>query len=186
MGCGHLLIAYPLPALQRQAAFLRWQKLWLRPTRCNPGQSNKNGSIEARNNSLKKSLDQALRLRGTLSFETRVDYEAFVEAVVQRMNSRVAKLLAAERAVLKPLTARRTAEFEEIPARVSKFAVFNLKGMLYSVPSQLVGHRLMVRLYAQHVEGWLGVQCVVSLPRAKPLEGQRLGRSIDYKHLVGA
>jgi hypothetical protein len=29
---GHLLIAYPLPALQRQAAFLRWQKLWLRST----------------------------------------------------------------------------------------------------------------------------------------------------------
>jgi hypothetical protein len=44
----------------------------------------------------------------------------------------------------------------------------------------------MVRQYAQHVEGWLGGQCVVSLPRAKPVEGQRLGRSIDYRHLVGA
>lgn len=109
-----------------------------------------------------------------------------MDTVVQRMNSRVAKLLATERAVLKPLPVRRTAEFEEIPARVSKFAVFNLKGMLYSVPSQLIGHRLMVRQYAQHVEGWLGGQCVVSLPRAKPVEGQRLGRSIDYRHLVGA
>jgi hypothetical protein len=158
----------------------------LRATRCNPGKSNENGSIEARNNSLKKALDQALRLRGTRSFETRADYGAFVDTVVQRMNARVAKLLAAERAMLKPLPARRTAEFEEIPARVSKFAVFNLKGMLYSVPSQLIGHRLMVRQYAQHVEGWFGGQCVVSLPRAKPVEGQRVGRSIDYRHLVGA
>lgn len=158
----------------------------LRATRCNPGKSNENGSIEARNNSLKKALDQALRLRGTRSFETRADYGAFVDTVVQRMNARVAKLLAAERAMLKPLPARRTAEFEEIPARVSKFAVFNLKGMLYSVPSQLIGHRLMVRQYAQHVEGWFGGQCVVSLPRAKPAEGQRVGRSIDYRHLVGA
>jgi hypothetical protein len=88
--------------------------------------------------------------------------------------------------MLKPLPVRRTAEFEEIPARVSKYAVFTLKGVLYSVPSQLIGHRLMVRQYAQHVEGWLGGQCVVTLPRARPAEGQRVGRAIDYRHLVGA
>ena len=158
----------------------------LRATRCNPGQSNENGSVEARHNTLKNTLDQALRLRGTRSFETRADYEAFVNTIVQRMNVRSAKLLAAERAMLRPLPARRTAEFEEIPARVSKFAIFTLKGVLYSVPSQLIGHRLMIRQYAQHVEGWLGGQCVVSLPRAKAVEGQRVGRSIDYRHLVGA
>jgi len=72
----------------------------LRATRCNPGQSNENGSVEARHNSLKNALDQALRLRGTRSFETRADYEAFVNTIVQRMNVRSAKLLAAERAML--------------------------------------------------------------------------------------
>ena len=158
----------------------------LRPTRCNPGQSNENGSIEARNNSLKKALDQALRLRGSRRFDARGDYEAFVETIVQRMNARTAKLLTTERAMLRALPVRRTAEFEEISARVSKFAIFTLKGVLYSVPSQLIGHRLMVRQYAQHVEGWLGGQCVVSLPRARPAEGQRVGRCIDYRHLVGA
>ena len=158
----------------------------LRPTRCNPGQSNENGSIEARNNSLKTALDQALRLRGTRRFDTRGDYETFVGTIVQRMNMRIAKRLVTERAMLQPLPVRRTAEFEEIPARVSKYAIFTLKGVLYSVPSQLIGHRLMVRQYAQHVEGWLGGQCVVSLPRARPQVGQRVGRSIDYRHLVGA
>ena len=44
----------------------------------------------------------------------------------------------------------------------------------------------MVRQYAQHVECWLGDQCVVSLPRARPVAGQRVGRAIDYRHLVGA
>lgn len=158
----------------------------LRATRCNPGQSNENGSIESRNNSLKTALDQALRLRASRSFDTRPDYETFVDTIVQRMNTRALKLLATERTMLKPLPVRRTAEFEEIPARVSKYAIFTLKGVLYSVPSQLIGHRLMVRQYAQHVEGWLGGQCVVSLPRARPGEGQRVGRSIDYRHLVGA
>ncbi len=41
----------------------------LRATRCNPGQSNENGSIESRHDSLKTALDQALRLRGSRSFE---------------------------------------------------------------------------------------------------------------------
>jgi len=158
----------------------------LRATRCNPGQSNENGSIESRNNSLKTALEQALCLRGSRSFDTRPDYETFVDTIVQRMNTRAAKFLVTERAMLKPLPVRRTAEFEEIPARVSKYAVFTLKGVLYSVPSQLIGHRLMVRQYAQHVECWLGGQCVLSLPRARPAQGQRVGRAIDYRHLVGA
>ena len=158
----------------------------LRATRCNPGQSNENGSIESRHDSLKTALDQALRLRASRSFEVRGDYEAFVNTIVQRFNARVAKRLVTERAMLKPLPLRRTAEFEEIPARVSKYAIFTLKGVLYSVPSQLIGHRLMVRQYAQHVECWLGDQCVVSLPRARPVAGQRVGRAIDYRHLVGA
>ena len=158
----------------------------LRAARCNPGQSNENGSIESRNNTLKTALEQALCLRGSRSFDTRPDYETFVDTIVQRMNTRAAKFLVTERAMLKPLPVRRTAEFEEIPARVSKYAIFNLKGALYSVPSQLIGHRLMVRQYAQHVECWLGGHCVLSLPRARPGGGQRAARAIDYRHLVGA
>ena len=36
--------------------------------------------------------------------------------------------------MLKSLPARRTAEFEEMPARVSKYAVFTVKGAQYSAP----------------------------------------------------
>ncbi len=158
----------------------------LRATRCNPGQSNENGSIESRHDSLKTALDQALRLRGSRSFETRGDYEAFVDVIVQRMNTRVAKFLSIERPMLKPLPVRRTAEFEEMPARVSKYALFTVKGVQYSAPSQLIGHRLMVRQYAQHIEAWLGGQCVLSQPKATPTNGHRHGRAIDYRHLVGA
>ncbi len=77
--------------------------------------------------------------------------------------------------MLKPLPVRRTAEFGEIPARVSKYAVFTLKGVLYSVPSQLIGHRLMVRQYAQHVEGWLGVFALCVCHGPGPLKGSVLG-----------
>ena len=106
--------------------------------------------------------------------------------IVQRMNARVAKRLAVERPMLRSLPARRTAEFEELPARVSKYGVFTVKGVLYSAPSQLIGHRLMVRVYTAPIECWLGGQHLLERPRATHTAGQRHPREIDYRHLVAA
>lgn len=50
----------------------------------------------------------------------------------------------------------------------------------------LIGHRLMVRQYAQHIECWLGGQCVLQRARATHRDGQRHPRHIDYRHLVAA
>ena len=158
----------------------------MRASRCNPGQSHENGSIESRHDSLKTALDQALRLRGSRVFDDRTGYAAFVELIVQRFNTRANKRMAVERPMLKSLPARRTAEYEEMPARVSKYAIFTVKGAQYSAPSQLIGHRLMVRQYAQHIECWLGGQCVLERPRATHRDGQRHPRDIDYRHLVAA
>lgn len=158
----------------------------MRASRCNPGQSHENGSIESRHDSLKTALDQGLRLRGSRAFDDIAAYEAFVDEVVQRFNSRVSRRLATERAMLKPLPARRTAEYEEIPARVSKYGIFTVKTVKYSAPSQLIGHRLMVRLYERHIEAWLSGQCVLTMPRARYQHGQKEARQIDYRHLVSA
>jgi hypothetical protein len=158
----------------------------MRASRCNPGQSHENGSIESRNDSLKTALDQALRLRGSRSFDDRSGYEVFVNEIVQRFNARVTKRLAVERPMLKALPVRRTAEYEELPARVSKYAIFRVKSEQYSAPSQLIGHRLMVRQYAQHIECWLGGQCVLRRERATRGDGMRHAKDIDYRHLVAA
>lgn len=158
----------------------------MRASRCNAGQSHENGAIESRHDSLKTALDQALRLRGTRCFEQRGEYDAFVEAIVQRLNARVGSRLAVERPLLRALPPRRTAEYEEMPARVSKYGIFTVKGAQYSAPSRLIGHRLMVRQYVQHIECWFGGECVLQRPRLTHRDGQRHPRDIDYRHLVAA
>ncbi|KAF1005379.1 MAG: hypothetical protein E5299_02262 [Burkholderia gladioli] len=158
----------------------------MRASRCNPGQSHENGAIESRHDSLKTALDQALRLRGSRRFDDVDAYEAFVEQIVQRFNARAATRLAVERPMLRALPARRTAEYEEMPARVSKYAIFTVKGVQYSAPSQLIGHRLMMRQYAQHIECWLDGRRVLEHPRVTHRNGQRHPRHIDYRHLVAA
>jgi transposase InsO family protein len=156
----------------------------MRPSRNNPGESHENGSIESRHGSLKTALRQALLLRGSSDFDDRPAYEAFIEIVVQRMNARIEKRLVVERVALRPLPARRTAEFDELPARVSKYGIFTVKGEQYSAPSRLIGHRLSVRAYADRVECFLSGQCVFECPRAVRRSGQRHARQIDYRHLV--
>ncbi len=158
----------------------------MRASRCNPGQSQENGSIESRHDSLKTALDQALRLRGSRCFDERAAYESLVATIVARLNARVAVRLVVERAALRPLPARRTAEYEEVPARVSKYAIFTVRGAQYSAPSQLVGQRLTVRLYTDHIECWLGGTRVLERPRLTHCDGQRHPRDIDYRHLIGA
>jgi len=156
----------------------------MRPSRNNPGESHENGSIESRHGSLKAALRQALLLRSSCDFDDRAAYEAFVETVVRRLNAQVEQGLAAERTALRPLPPRRTAEFDELPSRVSKYGIFTIRGEQYSAPSRLIGHRLTVRAYADRVECYLGGECVFVCSRAVRRAGQRRARRIDYRHMV--
>jgi hypothetical protein len=173
---------------EREELTKRYQALCehygLRPSRNNTGVSHENGAIEARQGSLKKGLDQALLLRGSREFCDLLAYEQFVAETVRRLNARCARGWEAERACLKPLPARRTADFEEVDARVSKFGVFTAKGVLYSVPSRLAGHRLKVRLHSIHLDAWLGGVKVFQCERLFASAAERHPRRIDWRHML--
>lgn len=154
----------------------------MRASRNNPGASHENGAIESRQGTLKDRLEQALLLRGSRSFAALDGYRQFVSDVSVRLNARIAKAFAIERSTLRALPPRRTADYEELQARVSKFGTFNVRGVLYSAPSRLIGHRLTVRMYMERVEAFVGGMKLLSVPRARP--GQR--RVIDYRHLLPA
>jgi transposase InsO family protein len=156
----------------------------LRGSRNNLGQSHENGSIESRQGSLKRALDQSLLLRGTREFADMPGYEAFVAETVRRLNARCARAWEVERGSLRPLPARRTTDFEEIDARVSKFGVFSAKSALYSVPSRLAGHLLKVRLYSAHIETWLGGVKVFECERLYGSVAERHPRRIDWRHML--
>ncbi len=162
------------------------ERYGMRATRNNPGESHENGAIEARHASTKHFLDQALLLRGSREFETLEEYRRFVAELVARVNGRLARALGAERACLRPLPVRRTADYEELDARVTKFALLSVKKASYTVPSRLIGHRLKVRLYDERIEAYLGEHRVYEAPRVRPAPGEGRAKLIDYRHLVPA
>jgi hypothetical protein len=154
------------------------------PSRNNRGLAHENGSIEAANRHLKRALDQALMLRGHRDFDTLEAYGHFVRDVVARRNARLAKPFALERAALRALPERRSADFVETEARVTRASAFTVRGVLYSAPSRLIGHRLKIRLYHDRLDCYLGASLVLSVPRGHPAPGKSRGRVIDYRHLL--
>ena len=82
------------------------------------------------------------------------------------------------------MPARRTADFEEIDARVSKFGVFSAKSVLYSVPSRLAGQRLKVRLHSTHLDAWLDGVKVFECERLHASTADRHPRRIDWRHML--
>jgi hypothetical protein len=102
----------------------------LTPTRNNRGLAHENGAVEAANRHLKTALDQALMLRGHRDFDDLDAYRRFVRDVVARRNGRLAKPFAIERAALRALPERRSADFVETEARVTRASAFTVRGVL--------------------------------------------------------
>src|ERR1700738_1949577 len=83
------------------------------PSRNNRGVAHENGSIESSHGHLKSALGDELLLRGSREFEDLTAYRRFIDEVVGRRNARNRKRIEIERAALKPLPDRRTADYEE-------------------------------------------------------------------------
>jgi hypothetical protein len=155
-------------------------------TRNNRGVSHENGSVEASHRYLKEAIEQALLLRGHRDFDDRAAYEGFVRDAVMRRNRRHAAAFRIEREQLQDLPARRTTDFVEEEARVTRCGTFTVRAILYSAPSRLIGHRLKVRLYSDRLDCYLSGALVLTLARGTRAPGSGRGRMLDYRHFIDA
>lgn len=155
----------------------------MKPTVNNPGQSHENGAIESAHNTFKRRLDQALRRRGNRDFPSVSAYQALVDQVVRRMNTRVGERLDQERPSLTELPARRFADYTEVVTTVTTTSTICVRKVTYSVPSRLIGESLRLHLHHDHLKGYVGSRCVVQLARKYASKGCRV-RSINYRHVI--
>jgi hypothetical protein len=155
-------------------------------SRNNPGEAHENGAVEAHNRHLKTALDQALILRGSRDFASVADWRGFVDQLVARRNRRREAAVRIETAALRPLPVRRTTDFTEVVARVTRTGGFLVHSVFYSAPSRLIGQRLRVHVYDDRIEAWLGGTHVVSHPRQRTRDDGRRVHRIDYRHVIHA
>ena len=102
-----------------------------------------------------------------------------------RRNRRHAAAFRIEREQLQNLPTRRSTDFVEEEARVTRCGTFTMRAILYSAPSRLIGHRLKVRLYSDRLDCYLSGALVLTLVRGTRAANGR-GRMLDYRHFIDA
>jgi transposase InsO family protein len=156
----------------------------MEPTRNNTGVAHENGSIESAHGHLKKTLEDAVLMRGSRDFVDLAAYRRFVDEVGGRHNAKFGPRIDIERAALRELPGSRTADFEETLVTVTSSSGFVLRKVFYTTPSRLIGHRLRVRLYDDRLEVFLGSSLQMTLPRGRARVGGAHDHVVDYRHII--
>lgn len=154
------------------------------PTRNNKGVAHENGAIESAHGHLKAAIRDAILMRGSPDFADLAAYRGFIDEILGRRNAAQGKRIAAERAHLQALPARRTTDFEEVIITVSSTGGFTLRKVFYTVPSRLIGHRLRVRLFDDRLEVFMGGTLQMTLPRGRARPDGRHDQVVSYHHVI--
>jgi hypothetical protein len=146
----------------------------------NAREAHENGDAEQSHNRFKQAVDQALQLRDSRDFTDRTAYARFLRDVLDQRNAGRQKRLAEERAALSLLPLGRLESYKRARVRVRPGSEIRVDRNIYSVHSRLIGEKVDVRLYAEHLEIWYGGCVVEQIPR---LRGQGK-HSINYRHVI--
>lgn len=169
---------HPEEFTQRYTALLRHYGLKGRKTQANS--PHENGDVEQRHFRLKNAIDQALMLRGSRDFESRKEYEGFLRSVFKQLNAGRKVRFQEELKIFRRLPARRFPAWRREDVRVSSGATIRAGRNTYSVDSRLIGEKVRVRLYSEHLEVWYAQRCVEKIPRLRG-EGKH---HIQYRHII--
>ena len=157
----------------------------LQATRNNKGIAHENGAIESPHGHLKNRIRQGLYLRGHTDFATVEEYQNFVKAAVAKLNERCRQKFSQEQPCLQRLPKYRVADYEVVSVRVSSRSTIDVRCILYTVTSRLIGQQLQLHLHHNRIQGYLGNHRVVELPRIRVKDkDKRRGRCINYRHVI--
>ena len=152
----------------------------LEATHSQAGQPHENGDVEQAHYRFKQAVQQELILRGSRDFTSRQDYEKFLGDLLRRRNAARHKRLEAELPVMRRLPKRRIEDFSQEWVKVPRNSTIRVRHNTYSVDSRLIGERVQIRVYADHLELWYGQQKMEQMPRLRG-EGRHW---IQYRHVI--
>jgi hypothetical protein len=153
----------------------------MEPRTTNVSCPHENGDCESMHGHLKRRIQQHLLLRGSRDFESEESYDRFVMGVQEKANGLRKAKVAEELAAMREHMAGELPDYVEMMVSVNNNSTIRVKKMVYSVPSQLIGSRLKVRIYETHVVLLDGREVLAQIP----LQGGDRGAVIDYRHVIG-
>lgn len=154
------------------------------PTRNNLGKAHENGVVECANGSFKRRLAQHLALRGHSDFSSIEEYQLFIDQVVDKLNQRSRSRFIEEQQALQVLPEHSAVDYTLLNVKVTRSSTIEVRRVIYSVPSRLIGERLQIRLYHDKLVIYIGQQVALTLPRSYPSSGKSRAHAINYRHII--
>jgi len=163
---------------------LRYQDLLdhyrLKGCKTNPNSPHENGDVEQRHHRFKRAVGQILLLRNSRDFADRQEYEQFLCKLFKQLNAGRRQRFLEEQAVLHRLPKNPIEACKKSTPSVGPSSTIRVNHNVYSVDSRLIGERIQVRLFMDHLEIWYGQKRVDTLPRLRG-EGKH---TINYRHII--
>jgi len=153
----------------------------IEPRTINVGRPQENGSCETSHGHLKRRIRQHLLLRGSRDFASEEEYDLFLIRVLESANRLRAERLGEELAVMGEKVIGDLADYRELMVTVGNNSTIRVRKLRYSVPSRLIGVKLLARIYENRIVLLDGAREVAQLPLNR---GDR-GAVIDFRHVIG-
>jgi hypothetical protein len=153
----------------------------LEPRVINVGRPEENGNCESAHGHLKRRIKQHLLLRGSRDFASEEAYDQFLIGVLDGANRLRAERLSEELDAMPEANVVELPDYREVMVTVGNNSTVRLRKQVYSVPSRLIGTKLLARIYENRIVLLDGRVEVAQLPLGK---GDR-GAVIDFRHIIG-
>lgn len=153
----------------------------LEPRVINVARPQENGSCESAHGHLKRRIKQHLLLRGRRDFASEQEYDGFLMGVLESANRLRAERVSEELAAMRETLVADLPDFRESMVTVGNNSTVRLRKQVYSVPSRLIGRKLVARVYENRIVLLDGAAEVAQLPLGK----SDRGAVIDFRHLIG-
>jgi transposase len=153
----------------------------LEPRTINVARPQENGSCESSHGHLKRRILQHLLLRGSRDFATGEEYDLFLTGVLESANRLRVERLAVELAAMSEKAVAELPDYREMMVTVGNNSTIRVRKQVYSVPSRLIGSKLLARLDENQIVLLEGAHEVARLPLGR---GDR-GAVIDFRHIIG-
>jgi transposase len=146
----------------------------------NPRSPNENGDVEQRNRRFKDAARQALLIRGSSDFESRLEYGRFLDRLFVELNRPRRKRFIEEVEALSALPTKRVDAHRRLSVRVRPGSTISVYKNVYSVHSRLRGEQVEVRLYHDRLEVYYAQKKVEEMARLRG-SGKH---QVNYRHVI--
>jgi transposase InsO family protein len=158
------------------------REMGMKPRTTAVGKKEQNGSVEAKNGSLKRFLEQQLILRNSRDFENEAEFNVWLVGCLKKENTKRQYKVNEELEWMTRLHKPKELFQKDYRLKVTSNATVAFRTHIYSLPPRFIGHIICLRAFEEKVMFFYGDTFIQQAPLSK---GQGTSQHhVNYRHMI--